>query len=127
MGATDAARALRGMMGVDLTAIPTIRVATAPNIAPKIGPDLSAFPSARHFRFWLGLAPGARFGGGRTLLGHAPKVVNRTAQALRVAAVSTRRSRTSSVPGTARASPAGMGPSRSTPPRAGPRFWSTRW
>ena len=96
----EMARALRGMMGVDLT---------APNIAPEIGPDLSAFPSARHFCSWLGLAPGTRFGGGRTLPGRAPKVVNRAAQALRMAAVSARKSRTSSAPGTARASPAGTG------------------
>ena len=119
----EMARALRGMMGVDLTAIPT----TALTIAPKVGPDLSAFPSARHFRSWLGLAPGTRFGGGRTLPGRAPRVVNRTAPALRMAAVSARKSRTPATPGTARASPAGTGPSRSTPPRAGPRFRAARW
>ena len=123
----EMARALRGMMGVGPTAIPTIRGATTLTIAPKIGPDLSAFPSARHFRSWLGLAPGTRFGGGRTLPRRAPKVVNRAAQALRMTAVSARKSRTSSTPGTARASPAGTGRSRSTPPRTGPRFLSTRW
>ena len=90
----EMARALRGMMGVDLTAIPTIGVATALTIAPKVGPDLSAFPSGRHFCSWLGLAPGTRISGGRTLPGRAPRVVNRTAQALRMAAVSARKSRT---------------------------------
>ena len=90
----EMARALRGMMGVGPTAIPTIGVATAPNIAPKIGPDLSAFPSAQHFRSWLGLAPGTRFGGGRTLPGRAPRVATRAGRALRMAAVSARKSRT---------------------------------
>ena len=81
----EMARALHGMMGVDLTAL---------TIAPKVGPDLSAFPSAQHFCSWLGLAPGTRISGGRTLPGRAPKVVNRAAQALRMTAVSARKSRT---------------------------------
>ena len=38
--------ALRKMMGVDLTAIPTVGPGTALVIASEIGPDFSAFPSA---------------------------------------------------------------------------------
>ena len=38
------ALALRGMMGVDLTAIPTVGPGTALVIASEIGPDFSAFP-----------------------------------------------------------------------------------
>ena len=41
--------ALRKMMGVDLTAIPTVGPGTALVIASEIGPDFSAFPSAQHF------------------------------------------------------------------------------
>ena len=52
------ALALRKMMGVDLTAIPTIGPGTALVIASEIGPDFSAFPSAQHFCSWLALAPG---------------------------------------------------------------------
>ena len=90
----EMAQALAGMMGVDLTAIPTIGVMTATAIASEIGPDLSAFPTGRHFSSWLGLAPGTRTIGGRSLPGRSPKVVNRVAQALRMAAMSARRSQT---------------------------------
>ena len=51
-------QALHEMMGVDLTAIPTIGVNTALVIASEIGPDFSAFPSVQHFCSWLGVAPG---------------------------------------------------------------------
>ncbi len=82
------------MMGVDLTAIPTIGVNTALTIASEIGPDFSAFPSAQHFCSWLGLAPGTRISGGKALPGRAPKVVNKVAQSLRMAALTARRSQT---------------------------------
>ena len=86
--------ALHRMMGVDLTAIPTVGVNTALVIAAEIGPDFSAFPSAQHFSSWLGLAPGTRISGGKSLPGRGPKVVNRVGQALRMAAVSARTSQT---------------------------------
>ncbi len=41
--------ALREVMGVDLTAIPTIGVETALVIASEIGPDLTRFPTREHF------------------------------------------------------------------------------
>ena len=88
------AEALHRMMGVDLTAIPTIGVNTALTIAAEIGPDFSAFPSAQHFSSWLGLAPGTRISGGKTLPGRAPKAVNKVAQYLRMAALTARRSQT---------------------------------
>ena len=88
------AEALHRMMGVDLTAIPTIGVNTALTIASEIGPDFSAFPSAQHFCSWLGLAPGTRISGGKPLPGRAPKVVNKVAQYLRMAAMTARRSQT---------------------------------
>ena len=79
------ALALRGMMGVDLTAIPTIGPGTALVIASEIGPDFSAFPSAQHFCSWLALAPGTRISGGKNLPGKSPKAVNPVGQALRMA------------------------------------------
>ena len=87
-------RALREMMGVDLTATPTIGVNTALVIASVIGPDFSAFPSVQHFCSWLGVAPGTRISGGKSLPGRAHKVVNPVAQALRMAAMTARSSQT---------------------------------
>ena len=74
----DLAPALRRMMGVDLTAIPSIGPGTALVIAAEIGPDFSAFPSAQHFCSWLGVAPGTRISGGKLLPGRAQRVVNPT-------------------------------------------------
>ena len=88
------AEALHRMMGIDLTAIPTIGLNTALVIASEIGPDFSAFPSAQHFCSWLGLAPGTRISGDKPLPGRAPKVVNRTGQALRMAAMAAHSSQT---------------------------------
>ena len=87
-------KALRSMMGVDLTAIPAIGPGTALTIASEIGPDFSAFPSAQHFCSWLGVAPGTRISGGKSLPGRAHKAVNPVGQALRMAAMTARRSQT---------------------------------
>ena len=83
---------LRRMMGVDLTAIPTIGPETALVIACEIGPTLSAFPTMQHFCSWLGLAPGTRISGDRKLRSKGRTPVNRVGQALRMAAMSARRS-----------------------------------
>ena len=88
------AQALREMMGDDLTAIPTIGGTTALVIASEIGPDFSAFPSAQHFCSWLGVAPGTRISGGKSLPGRSHKAVNRVGQALRMSAMSARNSQT---------------------------------
>lgn len=85
--------ALRAMLGVDPTAIPTIGVETALTIASEIGPDLSRFPNAAHFCSWLTLAPGTRISGGKQLRGHQPKRLNRAGQALRMAASTARSSK----------------------------------
>lgn len=83
-------QAVYHVMGVDLTAIPTIGVDTALVLASEIGPDLSRFPSASHFCSWLGLAPPTRISGGKPLPGRAPRVNNRAGQALRQAASNAR-------------------------------------
>ena len=81
--------ALHRMMGVDLTAIPTIGTGTALTVAAETG---SAFPSVQHFCSWLGVAPGTRISGGKALPDRAPRTVNPVGQALRMAAVGVRRS-----------------------------------
>ena len=83
---------LQRMMGVDLTAIPTIGPETALVIASEIGPTVSAFPTMQQFCSWLGLAPGTRISGDRRLRSKGRPPVNRVGQALRMAAMSARRS-----------------------------------
>ena len=78
------------MLGVDLLAIPTIGVETAPTIAAEIGADLSRFPSVGHFCSWLGLAPGTRISGDKRLKGAPRRQSNRVGQALRMAAPTAR-------------------------------------
>jgi transposase len=84
--------ALRNILGVDLTAIPSIGSETALTIAAEIGPDLSRFVSCEHFCSWLTLAPGTRISGDKALRGKPVKRVNRAGQALRMAATSARNS-----------------------------------
>lgn len=85
-------QALYHMLGVDLTAIPTIALDTALVLAAEIGPDLGRFPSGEHFCSWLSLAPPTRISGGKPLPGRAPRRFNRAGQALRQAAANARRS-----------------------------------
>jgi len=85
---------LHGVLGVDLTAIPTIGVETALTIASELGPDLSAFPTSAHFCSWLGVAPGTRISGDKRLRGRTPRQVNRVGQALRMAATTARNNKT---------------------------------
>ena len=49
-----------------LTTIPGIGELAAQLILAEVGPDLSAFPSAKHFAAWLGLAPASHESGGRS-------------------------------------------------------------
>ncbi len=74
--------------GVDLTRIDGIDVTTALKVLSETGPDLSRFPSAKHFASWLNLCPGTRISGGRRLPGRERRRVNRAGQALRQAAMS---------------------------------------
>ena len=46
--------------GTDLTRIDGISAGAARTILTEIGPDLSAFPTEKHFASWLGLAPAPR-------------------------------------------------------------------
>ncbi len=87
-------RRLRRMLGVDLTAMPTIGVETALTLAAEVGADLSRFPTAAHFRSWLGLAPGTPISGDRRLGGPPARRTNRLGQALRMAASTARNNKT---------------------------------
>ena len=92
MGGQDMREAIYPKMGVDLTAIEGIGVATALVLLTEVGPDLSRFPSEKHFASWLGLCPDNRISGGKVLSSHTRKVVHRASDALRMAATSLERS-----------------------------------
>lgn len=85
-------QALQRMMGVDLTAIPTIGIDTALVLASEIGPDLDRFPTQKNMCSWLAVAPPTNISGGKPVRGHKHKVFNRAGQALRQAASNARRS-----------------------------------
>jgi transposase len=80
------------MCGVDLTRIDGINVTTAMTLISETGTDLSRFPTAGHFTSWLGLCPGTKITGGKMMSGKTKKIVNRAAQALKLAAAALRSS-----------------------------------
>jgi len=80
------------MCGVDLTRIDGINVTTAMAVISETGTDMSRFATAGHFTSWLGLCPGTKITGGKLMNGKTRKVVNRAAQALKLAAASLRSS-----------------------------------
>ena len=63
-------------------------------ILSEIGTDLSQWPTIKAFTSWLGLCPGNKISGGKTLSGKTRPSNNRAAQALRMAAHSLYRSKT---------------------------------
>jgi transposase len=78
--------------GVDLTRIDGIDVTTALVVVSENGPDMSRFPTVKHFTSWLGLCPGTKITGGKVLSGKTKRVANRASQALHLAAAALRSS-----------------------------------
>ena len=74
--------------GVDFTQIDGLNVLTVHTIISEVGLDPSRFPSVKHFCSWLGLSPGSKISGGKVLSSRTRKVVNRAANAFRIAAQS---------------------------------------
>jgi transposase len=87
----DAAPALFGALGVDLTLIDGIDVGTALVILSEIGVDVSRFPTEKHFASWLRLCPHFEESNQSRKKGLKRKGKNRVAQALRMAAQSVSR------------------------------------
>ncbi len=81
------------MCGVDLTRIDGIDVTTALAVVSEVGTDMTRFRSVKHFTSWLGLCPGTKITGGKVMSGKTKRVVNRAAQALRLAAAALRSSK----------------------------------
>ena len=58
----------------------------------ELGLDPSRFPTVKHFTSWLGLCPGSRITGGKVKSSQTRHVVNRAANAFRMAAQTLSRS-----------------------------------
>jgi transposase len=79
--------------GVDLTRIDGIDVTTAMTVLSEIGVDMKRFTTVKHFTSWLGLCPGTKISGGKVLNSASKRSANRASQALKLAAVALRSSR----------------------------------
>jgi transposase len=83
---------LKRIVGVDLTRIDGVGSVTAQIVLSEVGPDVSKWVTEKHFASWLGLCPDHKISGGKILSRSTRRVVNRTRNALRMAAYSLERS-----------------------------------
>jgi len=79
--------ALHAILGVDLTQIHGLGPYLALKLVGECGTNLSAWPSAKHFTSWLGLAPHNKISGGKVLSSKTRRTSNRAATLLRLAAI----------------------------------------
>lgn len=78
--------------GVDFTQIPGFDALTVQTLLSELGLDATRFPTVKHFCSWLGLCPGSRITAGKIKSSQTRRVVNRAANAFRLAAQSLCRS-----------------------------------
>ena len=78
--------------GVDLTQIAGLGTLSVLVILSEVGLDPTRFLTVKHFASWLGLAPGSRITGGKVKSAKTRPVVNRAANAFRMAAQTLTRS-----------------------------------
>lgn len=72
--------------GVDLMQIEGFGPVTILTLMAEVGPDLSKFPTAKHFASWLALCPNKKVTGGKVISSHSRQNKGRLAQAFRAAA-----------------------------------------
>jgi len=72
--------------GVDFTQVDGFGALTVLVLLSELGLDPSRFPTVKHFTSWLGLCPGSRVTGGKVKSSKTRNVVNRAANAFRMAA-----------------------------------------
>jgi len=80
-------------LGVDLTQVDGFQASSVLSIISETGIDVAAWLTVGHYTSWLGLCPGSRITGGKSKSGRTRKVVNRAANAYRMAASSLSRSK----------------------------------
>ena len=90
----DLAGLLERICGIDLTRVVGLNVLNVLLIVSEIGVDMSKWRSAKAFCSWLGLCPGNKISGGKLLDSRTRQVLNRVADALRLAAQSAGRTQT---------------------------------
>jgi len=93
-GGIDVRELLFKKSGVDLFAIPGLAADHLLTLASEVGFDMSPWKTEKHFSSWLGVCPGTKRSGGKTLDSKTKRNPNRAAQAFRMAAASLSRSRT---------------------------------
>jgi transposase len=81
-------------LGVDLTAIEGIDAGTALVVLSEVGPDVSRFPTEKHFASWLRLCPPQDRSNKTDRRRRGPKGASRLSQALRMAAQTLGRTQT---------------------------------
>lgn len=81
------------MAGVDFTLIDGLDALAVQTILSEIGLDPARFGSVKQFCSWLGLCPGQKITGGKVKSSQTRTVVNRAANAFRMAAFSLTQSR----------------------------------
>ena len=89
----DLHKYLYRMAGVDFTLIDGLDALTVQLILSEVGLDPKRFPTVKHFTSWLGLCPGQKVTGGKVKSSKTRTVVNRAANAFRMAAFSLTHSR----------------------------------
>jgi transposase len=90
----DLAGLLERICGIDLTKVVGLNVLNVLLIVSEIGVEMNKWRSAKAFCSWLGLCPGNKISGGKVLDSRTRQVVNRVADALRLAAQSAGRTET---------------------------------
>jgi transposase len=83
----DFSEQMRRICGVDLMKVCGLNLLSVLMIVAEIGVDMSRWRSAKAFSSWLGLCPGTKISGGKTLSRRTRHVVNRASILLRLAAL----------------------------------------
>jgi transposase len=85
---------LHHLTGVDLSQFDGIGPYTALRLLSEIGPDMTRWPTEKHFTSWLTLAPQNKVSGGRLLSSRTQPSANRAAAILRFTAMNLGRTQT---------------------------------
>ena len=84
---------LERIPGVDFTQIDGMGALTVQTILSEVGLDARRFPTVKHFTSWLGLCPGSCITGAKVKNSRTRRVVNRAANAFRMAATAAGKTR----------------------------------